>query len=193
MNYFAPVAILVIALTCNSHGLHEQHDTITGSLKLRRLLAENNDIDEAILAAFENLRAEMSTGNAELEIPPLDPYYIGHYVLDMEIEKFRMNLTLDNTTVSKLSGFVVNSIHNDLENLKADFNVTVPQLYFEGQYIADGELEDFINITGNGSYTLELEGLTTWGTVTLGSEDNSGDAPVIIEALDIDFIIDSLK
>ena len=64
-----------------------------------------------------------------------------------------MNLTLYNTTVTKLSEFIVNKIENDLENLSANFNVTLPEIYFNGQYDAVGALQGFLDITGSGNYT----------------------------------------
>ena len=75
-----------------------------------------------------------------------------HYV-NIFMNYYRLDLIIDKTTITKLSGFVVNGISNDLQNLKASFNVTLPEIDLQGQYIAGGELQGLINITGNGSYT----------------------------------------
>ncbi|PSN47718.1 hypothetical protein C0J52_04599, partial [Blattella germanica] len=152
-----------------------------------------NAIDDAIITALEQLRQLMSTGYPDLGIPPLDPLYIEHEDLKLESQLINLQLTIDETTVTQLSGFVIDKIENDLANLKADFGITLPQLEFVGMYDALGEIPDLIQIIGNGSYTLSLTGLSTWGTVTIGSEGNSEDGAVFIQSLDLDFSLEALK
>ncbi|XP_069676257.1 uncharacterized protein [Periplaneta americana] len=209
MKVHSIAIVALLAAVCHAHHghplLHQIEDVMKlpkeqwesefrGLLKSRVAAREaKNAIDDAIIAALENLRKAMPTGDPDLGIPPLDPGYIEHEVINFEHRLINLILTLDQTTATKLSEFQIDKISNDLENLKAEFGITLPELHFEGQYIAAGDVPNIIQITGNGSFTLDLTGLATWGTVTLGSTGGTEDGTVFIDTLDIDFTLQALK
>ncbi|CAG2069516.1 unnamed protein product, partial [Timema podura] len=86
MSILIATLALVAAVACsnysNAAGIAAKTRTpMEAALAIQaavKTLVGNNSVDDAIIKALEKLRAEMKTGNAELNIPPLEPLQIQH-------------------------------------------------------------------------------------------------------------------
>nr|CAD7444502.1 unnamed protein product [Timema bartmani] len=201
MSILIATLALVAAVACsnysNAAGIAAKTRTpMESALAIQaavKTLVGNNSVDDAIIKALENLRAEMKTGNAELNIPPLEPLQIQHLDFNLGEDLAVVNGSLDNLYITGLSSFVIDEISNDLANLKASFGISFTEVDFKGIYDISGRVLNSLDIFGNGPFTLNLTELHTKGDVVISSEDGTENSPIVITSLDIDFTLEGFK
>ncbi|XP_067004598.2 uncharacterized protein [Anabrus simplex] len=151
--------------------------------------APKNDIDNAIISALEALRQLMPKGIPELGVPVMEPLTVPHYDLNVDTELAKITASLDDLVIKNLSTFKIVKIANDLENLKADFDLSFERITLSGQYNMSGLAMGSLEIFGNGAFSLVVDGFDVGGTVYLSSQSGSKDSPAELDKLLVHFSV----
>jgi len=168
--------------------------------RLRTLLAPGLKaaIDDQIKQLLDTtVRDIILNGSPDLGFPVLDPLYLEHVDLDLNVaDTVQLSGVLDQVTVSKLATFVIDNIKANLLLLRLDFGLSVPELTAEGNHYAiDGNLGGLLPVYGEGAFSASIQDASLSGTVVLGSNNsylyikslaldvNVGDATVSISGI----------
>lgn len=101
---------------------------------------------------LESFKQQMTTGCADLNIPILDPLKIADFNVDEDTGLTSIRATFFNVEIRGLSSFIVNHVRVNLENLRLDLSLLVPNLQVEGQYQLDGRAVGILPLSGNGAF-----------------------------------------
>jgi len=162
--------------------------------QLRRMLAPGFKaaIDDAIIGLLDTtVRDILLNGSPDLGIPVLDPFYLDHLDLDINIEPtVVLQGVVDGVEVRNIATFVIDNIKTNLLLLKLDFGLTVPEIVAEGEhYKLDGNLGGLLPVYGEGRFDVAVQNLSLAGTVTLGSNNSF----LYVKSLDVDVNLSSAK
>jgi len=163
-------------------------------IQLRKMLAPGFKaaIDDAIIDLLDTtVRQMILEGAPDLGLPVLDPFYLDHLDLDVNLDStIQLQGSLDGVEVRNLATFVVDNIKANILLLRLDFGLSVPELVVEGEhYSIDGNLGGLLPVYGEGRFDISVKGLSLAGTVTLGSNNSF----LYIKTLNVDINLTSVK
>jgi len=146
-----------------------------------------NYIDDIINSAMDSVRNVIRNGVPSLNIPPLDPFEIPQLKIDLETDAASLHLQIDNTVVSHLADFIVESVTSNLIQLKMNLKLREPIFRIDGQYALDGLIVSLFPLYGSGSYSIQVTNSTIGGGAGLSL------SPPGIKNLYLDFTFESME
>jgi len=135
----------------------------------------NQDINELFEELMEWFRVAVTEGDPDIDLPPLDPYYIDYQKIDIEESFMTAVLELNDTTAVGLAQYIVTNVETDLETQRIDMTMTLHEFLMDGMYDLDGTAWHILPLFGNGSFELNLTDITfRWAAdiVTVPVEEN---------------------
>ncbi|XP_067003462.2 uncharacterized protein [Anabrus simplex] len=162
------------------------------TIRAGQLQHRPDDVDDTIAKALERLRESMSKGIPELQLPVLDPLNIHHFDLNISSELATIRGRLDDVVINNLSSYKLERIANDLDNLKIEFTLSFKPISLSGHYNVTGKA-GFIDIFGNGPFSLRLNGLVVDCSLYLTSINGVSDGAASLASLDIHISISAIK
>lgn len=158
--FFYPIALLVLAVAsiCNSTQL-PKHAPQVGDAAL----------DNYVRLVINNFFANLKTGVPELNIPPLDPFYIGDLPIPtLMVAGGSIDAKVSNIEIDQLSQLRLTSLHLDLNALKMDLRSILPYLKISGNYSLNGKIFKIFPLYGDGPFSVEAFDLVMMGGGSLG-------------------------
>ncbi|XP_055714424.1 uncharacterized protein LOC129808675 [Phlebotomus papatasi] len=129
---------------------------------------ESKSMEEALLIFFEEFRCRMKMEMEDLNLPALDPFTTDFMEFEMDDELGSIRGALSNLRVDGLSGFMVNDLVFNMDNLDFWIEVTLPRLSMSGYYDIDGTLGGLLPIFGDGNFSIVLTEMHTVINSTIG-------------------------
>ncbi|GBL89867.1 hypothetical protein AVEN_130692-1, partial [Araneus ventricosus] len=71
-----------------------------------------------------------------------------------------------------LSGFVMDNLHADLQNLSLTFHLCIPWIKAYGNYSINGKIIKIVPLRGNGEFRIESYNLTVAAKASLETSDD---------------------
>ncbi|XP_071455745.1 protein takeout-like [Hetaerina americana] len=93
--------------------------------------------NQCILNSIQELRPKLLKGIPELNVPSLEPLNIPEIKFSSGPQAAKFDATLSNIVVRGPGSFIIRELRADLKNNVFDFNLLLPQLFFEGDYKLD--------------------------------------------------------
>ncbi|GAB6032095.1 hypothetical protein CHUAL_010459 [Chamberlinius hualienensis] len=152
----------------------------------------NESVSQYLRQVLEGFRRQMNTGVPELRIPVLDPLQIVDFNLDEGILKGGITViraSFSEVNIKGLSQFIIRHLLVNLETLRLDLTLIVPNLHVEGVYELDGKAVGFVPLSGHGPFwvaALELVA-TGYASLRINSEDH-----LDLQKLNIDLNVDKI-
>merc|ERR1712212_1063233 len=107
---------------------------------------------------------QVSNGNPDLGIPPLDPFEVPHFdIPHIDEDIIDVDIAVEDLVVKNISTFETKQAHLDLEALTLLLQLDIADLRGDANYVLDGTVLGFLPIYGNGSMWLEVWGLELYG------------------------------
>ncbi|XP_017145336.1 protein takeout [Drosophila miranda] len=108
------------------------------------------ELSKCLKSSVHNLRPYLAKGIKELNVPPLEPLYIG----DLSILDGSAGITVRAKKLSVLgaSNFEITKLRASTQNRRFDFELILPHLQGEGMYEINGNILA-LPIKGNGPFT----------------------------------------
>ncbi|XP_035215793.1 uncharacterized protein LOC118189317 isoform X2 [Stegodyphus dumicola] len=132
------------------------------------------DINEFLIGVIENFREDMLTGIPELKVPILDPFKAKKPLkVDVEDSKASVHGNFTNVLVEGLSGFVLDYLRADLQNLSLRFNLTIPWIKAVGNYSLNGKIIKIIPLRGEGEFWVESFNLSVAAKASIDNSDEN--------------------
>jgi len=117
--------------------------------------------DECVKEAIQDMLPKLANGIENLQIPPIDPYYLENFPLEaVRGESFSAAGTVRKLLIRGASSAVVNDVKLKItkNHISAMFKVYFPESYAEGYYSGEGRFNNlklkskgFFNITASNS------------------------------------------
>jgi len=124
---------------CLLLGLAAGQDELSGSLSRCLSSSANDDLNSCLEQLAESLRPYMRAGIPYLNVPPTEPMFLDQIELVLKRPPIDVKVQFNDTVVSGLSSFILNSVRADLDTQKIRINMTVPELYAAGNYEMTGK------------------------------------------------------
>ncbi|XP_015907491.1 uncharacterized protein [Parasteatoda tepidariorum] len=149
------------------------------------------DINEFLIGVIENFREDMLTGISDLKVPVLDPFVPKKpFNVDVEDSKASLHGNFTDVVVEGMSGFVMEYMNADIQNLSLQFHLRIPWMKGSGNYSIDGKVIKIVPIRGNGEFWVESYNLSLAAKASL--EMSEGDTHLQLSK-DFDVLIDFEK
>lgn len=145
-----------------------------------------NPIDDIIRDVLEIVRQLMLNGTEN--IPPLDPFFIEYLLVNFTSADADLLLQVDNTLVTHLAEFVVESVQTNMVRLTMELQLSLPKFNIDGHYAMDGMLLNLFPLYGAGNYFVHVSNVSLGGGAGL-----SMGVPPQIRDLHLDFTFQSLE
>lgn len=71
-----------------------------------------------------------------------------------------------------LSGFILEDLNADLQNLSLRFDLTIPNIKANGNYKIDGKIIKIIPVRGNGTFWVESKNLSVAAVASIQNTDD---------------------
>ncbi|GIY64838.1 uncharacterized protein CDAR_520921 [Caerostris darwini] len=131
------------------------------------------DINEFLIGVIENFREDMTVGIPELKVPVLDPFNSKKPVkVDVEDSKASVHGNFTDIHVEGLSGFMLDFLHADLQNLSLRFQLHIPKIKAVGNYTIDGKIIKIVPLRGNGEFRVESHNLSVSAKASMETSDD---------------------
>jgi len=124
---------------CLLLGLAAGQDELRGSLKNCLNSSGNDDLNSCLEKLAESLRPYMKDGIGYLNVPPTEPMYLDRIELVLKRPPIDVKVEFNDTVVSGLSSFILNSVSADLAAQTIKIDMTVPELAAAGRYEMTGK------------------------------------------------------
>lgn len=137
---------------------------------------------------LEKIRRRMSQGIPELGIPVLEPLQLDE--VDVKIDNpeiGNISLVITDLIVHKLSTFLIDKAKLSLVGPTISVNVSVPEVYAEGQYNVSGNIGDKFVLRGAGPFRANIFDLRVYVHTVLGFSRG-----VYLKTFDLDFNVGSV-
>ncbi|XP_057375343.1 uncharacterized protein LOC130696271 [Daphnia carinata] len=165
--------------------------TLAGKVQPKDVLEKalhqaRNPIDDIIRDALEVVRQLMLNGTEN--IPPLDPFFIEYLLVNFTSADADLLLQVDNTWVTHLAEFIVESVNTNMVRLTMELQLSLPNFNIDGHYAMDGILMNLFPLYGAGNYFVHVFDVSLGGGAGL-----SMGVPPQIRDLHLDFTFQSLQ
>ncbi|GFT16517.1 uncharacterized protein NPIL_665371 [Nephila pilipes] len=179
--------------TLTTEGWSQPHDEHRERYSLPLADAESKvDINEFLIGVIENFREDMTVGIPELKVPILDPFQPKKPIkVDVEDSKASVHGNFTNVHVEGLSGFFMDFLHADLQNLSLRFYLRIPWIEAHGNYTLDGKIIKIIPIRGNGGFSIESHNLSVSAKASIETSDD--DHLQLSKDFDVEMDFDQVK
>ncbi|KAI9554429.1 hypothetical protein GHT06_019701 [Daphnia sinensis] len=179
-------AILIFLLASVGFGA-----TLTGKIQPKDVLEKalhqaRNPVDDIIRNALEVVRQLMLNGTEN--IPPLDPFFIEYLLVNFTSADAELLLQVDNTWVTHLAEFIVESVETNMVRLTMELQLSLPNFNIDGHYAMDGMLVNLFPLYGAGNYFVHVFNVSLGGGAGL-----SMGVPPQIRDLHLDFTFQALE
>ncbi|GIY32943.1 uncharacterized protein CEXT_645281 [Caerostris extrusa] len=115
----------------------------------------------------------MTVGIPELKVPVLDPFKSKKPVkVDVEDSKASVHGNFTDIHVEGLSGFKLDFLHADLQNLSLRFQLHIPKIKAVGNYTIDGKIIKIVPLRGNGEFRVESDNLSVSAKASMETSDD---------------------
>jgi len=108
-------------------------------------------LSRCMMKSVEQLRPLLARGIPELDIPPIEPIFIGDLIVAESVPGQGLTITAKGVKAYGPSKFVLKSLNIVDYPKKFSFELELPQLYAEGLYDIDGRIL-LIPVKGNGKF-----------------------------------------
>ncbi|KZS05157.1 Uncharacterized protein APZ42_031738 [Daphnia magna] len=180
-------AILLFLLVSVGFGATLTEGKIQPKHVLEKALHQaRNPIDDIIRDVLEIVRQLMLNGTEN--IPPLDPFFIEYLLVNFTSADADLLLQVDNTLVTHLAEFVVESVQTNMVRLTMELQLSLPKFNIDGHYAMDGMLLNLFPLYGAGNYFVHVSNVSLGGGAGL-----SMGVPPQIRDLHLDFTFQSLE
>ncbi|XP_032785698.2 uncharacterized protein LOC116923356 [Daphnia magna] len=180
-------AILLFLLVSVGFGATLTEGKIQPKHVLEKALHQaRNPIDDIIRDVLEIVRQLMLNGTEN--IPPLDPFFIEYLLVNFTSADADLLLQVDNTLVTHLAEFVVESVQTNMVRLTMELQLSLPEFNIDGHYAMDGMLLNLFPLYGAGNYFVHVSNVSLGGGAGL-----SMGVPPQIRDLHLDFTFQSLE
>ncbi|KAB0797683.1 hypothetical protein PPYR_08676 [Photinus pyralis] len=121
-----------------------------------KICPPNEKYAECVISAVNNLRKTLTTGIEELNIPPMEPLYLGQVSFPNRQAGLATNLT--NLKVTGASGFEIIKLVPTLTKRGHTFRIEarVPKIHAEGEYEVNTKFLQ-LELNGSGPFTADIE------------------------------------
>lgn len=141
--------------------------------KLLRGDIKTIEVNEFIKGVIENFKDDMQKGIPELKVPILDPFVPKKPIkVDVEDSKASVHGNFTDVSVEGLSGFILEDLNADLQNLSLRFDLTIPNIKANGNYKIDGKIIKIIPVRGNGTFWVESKNLSVAAVASIQNTDD---------------------
>ncbi|CAL1286096.1 unnamed protein product [Larinioides sclopetarius] len=131
------------------------------------------DINEFLIGVIENFKDDMLVGIPELKVPILDPFMPKKPIkIDVEDSKASVHGNFTDVHIEGLSGFIMDNLHADLQNLSLTFNLRIPWIKAYGNYSINGKIIKIVPLRGNGEFRIESYNLSVSAKASLETSDD---------------------
>lgn len=127
----------------------------------------DDSINQFIRATLENFRGQMSSGMPDLGVPVLEPLSIPRINEHIVEGPAAITVVVDQLKVSDLSTFTINSMDVNLQDLRLQFNLHLPQVTANGVYALDGKVFNFVPLYGKGNCKVKVAELDIGASAAL--------------------------
>ncbi|KAJ4447895.1 hypothetical protein ANN_09904 [Periplaneta americana] len=105
-------------------------------------LCKKNDpeFDQCVINSVESLRPRLNKGIPKLQVPPIDPFVLPALEVNRDREAIKVRALLQNIVAYGGSGFIINKLKTDLDNLGIEVSVTLPRIEATADYDVDGRI-----------------------------------------------------
>lgn len=180
-------AILLFLLVSVGFGATLTEGKIQPKHVLEKALHQaRNPVDDIIRDVLEIVRQLMLNGTEN--IPPLDPFFIEYLLVNFTSADADLLLQVDNTLVTHLAEFVVESVQTNMVRLTMELQLSLPKFNIDGHYAMDGMLLNLFPLYGAGNYFVHVSNVSLGGGAGL-----SMGVPPQIRDLHLDFTFQSLE
>uniref|UniRef100_A0A7G3AKJ2 Putative hemolymph juvenile hormone binding protein n=1 Tax=Lutzomyia longipalpis TaxID=7200 RepID=A0A7G3AKJ2_LUTLO len=139
--------------------------TLAASFGSYEVAPETHSLDDIVTRWLRGVIADFSDPN-HIDFRAVDNFDFGNSLVTL-------NGYLRNVQVRGMSGIVVNRMNVNWQNLRFDFDITVPHLSFSGDwYDLRGRFVNILPIFGHGRFTIDLWNLNLNGHTTLSVRAN---------------------
>ncbi|KAG4080308.1 hypothetical protein HA402_010800 [Bradysia odoriphaga] len=143
---------------------------------------KNEEAVQCIIDNVERIRPYAVNGIPELDIPGVDPLYLGDLLVSEKANNNGITITAKNLKAYGPSAFKVKKLNIVRWGEEYHFDIFIPDVYVEGTYSVDGQVL-LLPIKGSGKFTGNFT--TTTGSVKVILSKYSSSEIVKIQKIDI--------
>lgn len=126
---------------------------------------DSDDFASCLRLAIQEAWPTFVQGLPELDMPPLDPYYVDHHSAEYNSGSMRGKMSATDIRTYGIAKARFLSVKPELTDdfFRLDIDLDLPKILIEGDYNADGSVGNF-KIGGTGSFNVSLDDVRcTWG------------------------------
>ncbi|XP_042897428.1 uncharacterized protein [Parasteatoda tepidariorum] len=126
------------------------------------------DLEKYLREAIENFREQMKVGIEAIKMPVLDPLELKNLDINVLENLATLDLKIRKPKVSHLSNFNITNLKANLEEFYLEMNLTLPAIYIDGEYSANGKLAKIFPVYGKGQFDINATDIRMFGIGKLG-------------------------
>ncbi|XP_076336548.1 uncharacterized protein LOC143239406 [Tachypleus tridentatus] len=173
MKIFVIFLLLFLPLCCpRKHRNLYRENVVTRALHERREMVlrtvkSNQAFSDYMKKLIGNFRVLMRTGSDVLHLPVLDPLKLPNKDINKNNHGTRIRANLKNLRINGLSQIQITTIQADIQNLKLELGLLIPNLSVTGTYFLQGIVAKLFPLNGNGKFQVTATNAKIYGAAVL--------------------------